>query len=98
MAFRTCPVEPKQYETVETNAPTKWAHQTVLVTGCTGFLGCWVSLGLCQAGARVIGLTRQQPTSRSAFQLFGLNGRVTLVSGSIERKETLVQTMTHYTP
>lgn len=91
-------MEPKQYETVEIDVSTWWAHQTVLVTGCTGLLGCWVSLGLCQAGAHVIGLTRQQPTARSAFRLFGLNGRVTLVSGSIEGKETLAQTMTNYTP
>ena len=91
-------MEPERYKTMGVDTSAWWAQQTVLVTGCTGFLGCWVSLGLCQAGARVIGLSRQQPTAHSVFHLFGLRDHVTLVSGSIEEEDALSRTMTNYTP
>lgn len=33
--------------------------KTILVTGCAGFLGSWLSKTLVERGAKVIGLDRQ---------------------------------------
>jgi CDP-glucose 4,6-dehydratase len=66
-----------------------WSDRAVLVTGCAGFLGCWLSRALCERGARVVGLVRRPPQDSSLFQLFGLNGRVSLVYGQVEDYRTL---------
>ena len=33
-----------------------WKDRNVFVTGCTGLLGSWVTKGLADAGANVVGL------------------------------------------
>ena len=37
-----------------------WQDRRVLVTGCSGFLGSWLTAGLISAGADVVGLVRDQ--------------------------------------
>lgn len=44
----------------------------VLVTGCTGFKGSWLSLWLHRLGARVSGLALGVPTTPALFELAGL--------------------------
>ena len=35
-----------------------WKERRVLITGCTGFLGCWLTSELVQKGSRVVGIVR----------------------------------------
>ena len=35
-----------------------WRDRRVLITGCTGMLGSWMSLRLLQLGADVVGIVR----------------------------------------
>ena len=35
-----------------------WKDRNVFVTGCTGLLGSWVTKGLADTGANVVGLVR----------------------------------------
>jgi CDP-glucose 4,6-dehydratase len=46
-------------ETMEVNADHRfWADRSVMVTGCTGLLGSWLTRALVERGARVVGLIR----------------------------------------
>jgi CDP-glucose 4,6-dehydratase len=50
--------------------PTFWRERCVLVTGHTGFKGAWLSLWLQSLGARVTGLSLEQPpTQPSLYEL-----------------------------
>lgn len=63
-------------------------QRNVLVTGCTGLLGSWLSERLVALGANVVGLVRDfVPTSRllSPAPL----GGITLVSGDVRDREAL---------
>lgn len=60
-----------------------WLRKRVLVTGCTGLLGSWMTDWLVRAGADVVGLVRDSvPTSN--FHRLGLASRVTTVRGALE--------------
>ena len=59
-----------------------WAGKTVLVTGCTGFVGAWLTERLIQESAKVVGLIWE--TSPDAyFYRQGLDRRITCVPGDI---------------
>src|SRR6476620_1566266 len=49
----------------------------VLVTGHTGFKGSWLTTWLLKLGAKVVGISRDVPTSPALFELSGLTQRVT---------------------
>ena len=49
-----------------------WAGRSVLVTGHTGFKGSWLSIWLCQLGAKVAGLSQEPPTIPNLYQEAGL--------------------------
>ncbi len=46
-----------------------WTQKKVLITGHTGFKGAWLSLWLCQLGARVTGVSLPPPTVPSLFEV-----------------------------
>ncbi len=48
----------------------------VLVTGHTGFKGAWLSMWLCQLGARVAGLALPVQSPRDIYHAAGLDARV----------------------
>ncbi|MBI5616670.1 MAG: GDP-mannose 4,6-dehydratase [Gammaproteobacteria bacterium] len=60
-----------------------WRDRNVLVTGCTGLLGSWLTRALVEAGAHVIGLVRDS-TPDSALVRSGIIGRVTVAHGALE--------------
>lgn len=60
-----------------------WEHKNVLITGCSGLLGSWLTNRLVAEGAAVTGLIRDV-TPNSYFFLSGMDRRVNIVRGSVE--------------
>ena len=46
-----------------------YRNKTVLITGNTGFKGAWLSLWLCNLGAKVYGYSAGIPTQPSLYEL-----------------------------
>ena len=58
-----------------------WKNKTILMTGITGFIGCWLAEKLLERGAKVIGL---DVSETGALPLHpGLREKITLIKGSI---------------
>lgn len=60
-----------------------WQGRSVLVTGCTGLLGSWMTRELVDRGAKVVGLVREL-TSHSHLFTEGLFQKITTVYGRVE--------------
>lgn len=76
-----------------TNHP--WHRRRVLVTGCTGLLGAWLTDWLVRNQADAVGLVRDSvPTAN--FHRLGLAERVTTVRGSVEDGELLSRIVNEY--
>ena len=72
-----------------------WFQQPVFVTGCSGFLGSWLTEELVDRGADVVGLVRDW-TPRSRLFTDGLHRRITIVHGQVEDLPTLERTLNEY--
>ena len=53
-----------------------WRNKRVLVTGHTGFKGAWLTLWLCQLGAKITGLALPPATTPALFDQLGLADEV----------------------
>jgi len=62
--------------------PQFWNERSVFVTGCSGFLGGWLTRALLDHGARVCGLVRTRSATRPLFG-DGLADRVSTVHGTV---------------
>ena len=72
-----------------------WHRRRVLVTGCTGLLGAWLTDWLVAQHADVVGLIRDSvPTSN--FHRLGLGERVTTVRGSVEDADLIARVLNEY--
>ncbi|MFN8769238.1 MAG: CDP-glucose 4,6-dehydratase [Neisseriaceae bacterium] len=60
-----------------------WKNKKVLITGCTGFKGGWLSAWLCELGADVYGYSLAAPTNPSIFELLNLKQKITYCEGDI---------------
>lgn len=60
-----------------------WRHRNVFITGCSGFLGYWLTQYLLEHEAHVVGLVRDQ-VPQSSFFRFKLNEKITVVRGALE--------------
>ncbi len=60
-----------------------WQGKNVLVTGCTGLLGSWLTRALVERGANVTGLVRDN-VPRANFHRLGLDRRIVSVRGEVE--------------
>ena len=72
-----------------------WHRRRVLVTGCTGLLGAWLTDWLAAQHADVVGLVRDYVPA-SNFHRLGLAKRVTTVRGSIEDLELMAGVLNEY--
>jgi len=72
-----------------------WKQRRVLVTGCTGLLGTWLTEWLYRRGADVIGLVRDS-VPRSNFYLMELDKRVVSVRGAVEDFDLIERTLNEY--
>lgn len=72
-----------------------WRDRNVLVTGCSGFLGSWLTGELVAAGAHVVGLIRDWvPHSRLLTE--DLVSRIVTVRGEVEDFYTLERVLNEY--
>lgn len=72
-----------------------WQGKNVLVTGCTGLLGSWLTRSLVDLGANVVGLVRDM-TANSNLCKFGLGDKINTVRGSLEDYFVLERLINEY--
>ena len=77
-----------------------WENKNVLITGCTGLVGSWLTKFLIEAGANIIGLVRDAvPKSIvwSNSQDFDyVKNKLTVVHGSLEEYQVLERAINEY--
>jgi len=72
-----------------------WRQRNVFVTGCTGFLGSWLTDELIAREANVVGLIRDM-VPQAPFFLRGLHGRINSVWGSVEDYAVIERALNEY--
>lgn len=72
-----------------------WQDRRVFVTGCTGFLGSWLTAALVERGADVVGLVRDHVPQAQLFRS-GTVGQMTLVNGELVDFALLERTLAEY--
>jgi CDP-glucose 4,6-dehydratase len=72
-----------------------WQHRRVFVTGCTGFLGSWLTRELIERGADVVGLVRDYVPNSILFR-DGLHEKMTVVSGPLQDYDLIERTLNEY--
>lgn len=74
---------------------TFWSHRSVLVTGCTGLLGSWLTRALLGEGAVVVGLIRDWVPESELFRS-GLNKQIRLVQGDVCNQSAMERVLGEY--
>lgn len=74
---------------------TFWLEKRVLVTGCNGFLGSWLTAGLVAAGADVVGLIRDW-VPHSHLARMGLRKSINIVYGDVCHYELMERVIAEY--
>ncbi len=69
-----------------------WRGRRVFITGCTGFLGSWLTAALLERGAAVVGLIRLREPESELIRT-GLISRITQVSGELLDYDLLRRTL-----
>ena len=72
-----------------------WQDRPVFVTGCTGFLGSWLTAVLIESGADVIGLIRDQ-VPQSELVRSGAINRIRVVQGDVSDYALLERALAEY--
>jgi CDP-glucose 4,6-dehydratase len=79
----------------DANVAGFWAGRPVLVTGCTGFLGSWLTAALIDCGATVVGLARSvDPHSNLVRD--GLLPHIRFIFGELTDYALLERTLADY--
>src|SRR5712691_2174087 len=72
-----------------------WQRRNVLVTGCTGFLGSWLTERLVAHGADVVGLVRDGVPKSNLYRM-GLTADVSIVRGALEDFDLVERALNEY--
>ncbi|MGD1991816.1 MAG: GDP-mannose 4,6-dehydratase [Anaerolineae bacterium] len=72
-----------------------WLDRPVLVTGCTGFLGSWLTVALVGVGAQVVGLIRDE-IPHSHLRRSGYQARIAAVRGDVTDYSLVERTLNEY--
>lgn len=72
-----------------------WQDRSVLVTGCTGLLGSWLTRSLVDKGARVVGLIRDT-VPRSQLFTHGTAQQIIIVRGDVRDQLLLERVLNEY--
>jgi CDP-glucose 4,6-dehydratase len=74
---------------------TFWHARPVLITGCTGLLGSWLTRTLVECGASVTGLIRDWTPECELFRS-GMIDHIRVVRGDISDRDTVERTLGEY--
>ncbi|MBS1680685.1 MAG: CDP-glucose 4,6-dehydratase [Bacteroidetes bacterium] len=66
-----------------------FANKKVIVTGNTGFKGAWLTVWLLKLGAKVVGISKDVPTSPSMFGVLDLKNKIKHYEKDIRDIETM---------
>ena len=80
---------------MENRETSFWLDRPVLVTGCTGLLGSWLTVALVDGGAQVVGLIRDQ-VPHSHLHRSGYQDRIVVVRGDVTDYALLERTLNEY--
>ncbi len=72
-----------------------WSNRPVLVTGCTGFLGSWLTIALVDAGAAVVGLVRDE-VPFSQLHHSGHDKRIAIARGDVTDYTCIERVLAEY--
>lgn len=72
-----------------------WQGRSVLVTGCTGLLGSWLTRSLVDQGAKVVGLIRDT-VPRSQLFTQGTAQQIIIVRGDVREQSLLERVLNEY--
>jgi CDP-glucose 4,6-dehydratase len=72
-----------------------WKNRNILITGCTGLLGSWMTISLVERGANVIGLIRDL-VPKSNLNRSGFDENIVTVRGEVEDYSLLERTINEY--
>ncbi|HKF54168.1 MAG TPA: NAD-dependent epimerase/dehydratase family protein, partial [Blastocatellia bacterium] len=72
-----------------------WGDRAVLVTGCTGLLGSWLTQALIDRGALVVGLIRDW-LPESELLRSGILSQIRIARGEVQQQETLERVLGEY--
>ncbi len=75
-----------------------WAGKRVLITGHTGFKGCWLSLRIQTSGSRVAGYALPPPPGPSIFAAANVGDGMESVIGDVRDMEHLRQVVRSFQP
>ena len=73
-------------------------NKKVIVTGHTGLKGSWLTLWLVEAGAKVLGMSKNIPTSPSHYELLELNKKIVSKKIDIQNLKKVKQTIKQFKP
>lgn len=77
---------------------TFWHNKKVVITGCTGFKGSWLSTWLFELGAQVYGYSLAAPTNPSMFDLLNLKQKITYCENDIRDYKKFSQFINQVNP
>ena len=72
-----------------------WKRKTVFITGCSGFLGSWLTKALLGRGSNVVGLIRDF-TPHSLLYSTGIDKKITQVQGDLTDYPLLERILNEY--
>ena len=80
------------------NLKKKFNNKTVIVTGHTGFKGSWISLWLSILGAKVIGISINNPKGLTHFKAINLQSKIKNIKIDIRNLQLLKKVFKKYKP
>jgi CDP-glucose 4,6-dehydratase len=72
-----------------------WQRRNVLITGCTGLVGGWLTKELVESGADVVGIVRDW-VPQAMLYTEGLDQRIRIARGDIEDREFIARVLNEY--
>ena len=72
--------------------------KTVIITGHTGFKGSWLTLWLYLSGAKIIGLSIDEPSRPSHFNLLNLKKKIKSIKIDVRNLSKLQKVFIKYQP
>jgi len=76
----------------------KFKNKKIIVTGHTGFKGSWLTLWLNLLGAKIIGISNDQPSKPSHFEKLNINKKIINIKLDIRNLKKLEKIFLKHQP